>query len=220
MFLPQNSPQKSIDIRQHAENTNVTTPPSSASSSGPHHEHVAGLQCTAEASSSIGGCDLSSVNTTLSLFCCAVQLCAVCRASRARREKMRIWILGNIVKWSRSPILDMISEFEPRRVHVFFAFFFNICFQHFFCIMYVRNPDATDNRQHTGSAGCVLQPAGYNAIHACRPPAEQEVTPHACGSLSALYFTVAYQLLFLSDPAICRPAGLCFCVTHACCHRY
>ena len=28
-----------------------------------------------------------------------------------------------------------------------------------------------DNRQHTSSAGCVLQPAGYNAIHACRPPA-------------------------------------------------
>ena len=55
----------------------------------------------------------------------------------------------------------------------------------FFCIMYVTQ---TPHRQHTSSAGCVLQPAGYNAIHACRLPAEQEATPHACGSLSALYY--------------------------------
>ena len=53
----------------------------------------------------------------------------------------------------------------------------------------VRNPDTTDNRQHTSSAGCVLQPAGYHVIHACRVPAEQEASPHACGSLSALYYS-------------------------------
>ena len=53
----------------------------------------------------------------------------------------------------------------------FMCFFLpaNFCFQLF--NYYVRNPDTTDNRQHTSSAGCVLQPAGYNAIHACRPPA-------------------------------------------------
>ena len=71
-------------------------------------------------------------------------------------------------------------EFEPRRVHVYF--FFSL----FVCIMYLTQ--TTDNRQHTSSAGCVPQPAGYNAIHACRLPAEQEATPHACGSLSALYY--------------------------------
>ena len=66
---------------------------------------------------------------------------------------------------------------------------FSFSFQLFFCIMYqVRNPDTIDNRQHTNSAGCVLQPAGYNAIHACRLPAEQEATSHACGSSSALYY--------------------------------
>ena len=54
--------------------------------------------------------------------------------------------------------------------------------------MYV-NPDSTDttdNRHHKSNAGCVLQPAGYNAIHACRLPAKQEATPHASGSMSAL----------------------------------
>ena len=67
-----------------------------------------------------------------------------------------------------------------------FLFLFNSFFQLFFCM--IRNPDTTGNRQHTSSAGCVLQPAGYIAIHACRLPAEQEATPHACGSLSALYY--------------------------------
>ena len=65
-------------------------------------------------------------------------------------------------------------------------FVFQLFFQLFF--PNVRNPNTTDQRQHTSSAGRLLQPAGYNAIHACRPPAEQEATPHACGSLSALYF--------------------------------
>ena len=73
-----------------------------------------------------------------------------------------------------------------------FLFFFQLFFStFFFVLLYVRNPDTTDNREHrqqTSSAGCVLQPAGYNAIHACRLPAEQEATPHACGSLSALIY--------------------------------
>ena len=53
--------------------------------------------------------------------------------------------------------------------------------------MYVTQTLTTDNTQHTGSAGCVLQQAGYNAIHSCRLPAEQEATPPASGSFSALY---------------------------------
>ena len=50
-----------LDIKQHAENTNITTPLSSTSSSGPHYERVADPRCTAVASCSIGGCDPSSV---------------------------------------------------------------------------------------------------------------------------------------------------------------
>ena len=76
----------------------------------------------------------------------------------------------------------------------FFQLFFQLLFLH-----YVRNSDTTDNRQHTSSAGCVLQPAGYNAIHACRPPAEQEATPHACGSLSALYYC-GFLVAFVIGP--------------------
>ena len=83
-FFPETH-HTNLDIRQHAQNTNITTPPSSTCSSGPHHERVAGPRCTAVTSCCIGGCDPSSVNTA-SLFCCAVHVCAVCRASRARRE--------------------------------------------------------------------------------------------------------------------------------------
>ena len=66
-----------------------------------------------------------------------------------------------------------------------------------FFLYNVRNADTIDNRQHTSSAGCVLQPAGYNAIHACRPTAEQEAPLHACGSLLALCycgFVVAFVI--------------------------
>ena len=114
----------------------------------------------------------------------------------------------------------------------FFNFFFpTLFFQFFFCIMYMRNPDTTDNREHTSSAGCVLQPAGYNAIHACRLPTEQEATPHASDSLSALYYCCGFlfntwYVFLLSDPAICidRPSGLCCYDTsmlpHVLQHRY
>ena len=63
-FFPGTHP-RSLDIRQHAENTNnITTPPGSTSSSGSHHERVADPRCTAAvASCSIGGCDPSLVIT-------------------------------------------------------------------------------------------------------------------------------------------------------------
>ena len=89
--------------------------------------------------------------------------------------------------------LDGVSS--SLAVHVLFSFLF---FQLFF-LYDVRNPDTTDNRQHTSRAGYVLQPDGYNAFHACRLPAEQEATPHACASLSGLY-----ELLWL-------PINTCFC---------
>ena len=64
--------------------------------------------------------------------------------------------------------------------------------------MYVtQTPQTTaDNKQHNLSgAGRVLQPAGYNAIHACRPPAEQEATLRMRGSVSALYWAVGSYLV-------------------------
>ena len=66
-------------------------------------------------------------------------------------------------------------------------------------VFYVRNPDTTDNRQHTSSAGCVLKPADFNAIHACRLPAEQESAPHACACLSALYYC-GFLIAFVTGP--------------------
>ena len=84
-FFPETHP-RNPDIRQHAENTNnITTPPSSTSSSGTHHERVAGPRCTAVASCSIGGCDPSSVITaSLSLLLCCACVCGVSRVSLAR----------------------------------------------------------------------------------------------------------------------------------------
>ena len=85
-FFPETHP-RNLDIRQHAENTNnITTPPRGTRSSGQHHERVAGPRCTAVASCSIGGCDPSVITASLSLLL----LCAVCRASRARRENMKM----------------------------------------------------------------------------------------------------------------------------------
>ena len=109
----------------------------------------------------------------------------------------------------------------------FMSIFLKPSFFSFF-LCYVRKPkhhrQHRQHRHHTSNAGCVLQPAGYNAIHACRLPAEQEATPHACDSLSALYycggflFNTSSWLLLLSAPAICKPACLRTC--DACCHRY
>ena len=56
-----------------------------------------------------------------------------------------------------------------------FSFFFPTFFFNFFfvlCIFVTQTPQ--DNRQHTSSAGCVLQPAGYKAIPGTRlPPASR-----------------------------------------------
>ena len=74
-----NCPYKSnvlrLDIRQRAQNTNnITTPPNSTSSSGPHHAHVPGPWSTAMvmvASSEAAVRRLSSPPLSLLLCCCA-----------------------------------------------------------------------------------------------------------------------------------------------------
>ena len=142
------------------------------------------------ASCCIGGCDPSSVITaSLSFSCCDVHVCGVSRVWRAPRKR-RIWIFGNghMVTMSKFGF-DGVSWSLAEFMSFFFSFFqlFSTFFFNFF-LYYVRNSDTADNRQHTSSTVCVLQPACYNAIHACRLQTEQEATPHACGSLSALYY--------------------------------
>ena len=90
-------------------------------------------------------------------------------------------------------------------------------------LYYVRNPDTTDT---TGA----VQGARYNQLAtalytpaACQQSRKQHhtravVCPH-CITAVASYLIVGV-LLLLSEPAISRPAGLCCCVIHACCHRY
>ena len=81
-FFHETHPRNLLDIRQHAENTNnITTPPSSTSSTGPHH--VAGPRCTAVDSCSVGGFDPSSVITaslSFAVLYCAVHMCERCAA--------------------------------------------------------------------------------------------------------------------------------------------
>ena len=91
----------------------------------------------------------------------------------------------------------------------FMSFFFSNFFFVLCASKYIRNPDTTDSRQHTSSAGCVLQPAGYNAVHACRLPAEQEATSHTCGSLSALYYySCGFLVAFVIGPGDLWACGL------------
>ena len=82
-FFPETHP-RNLDIRQHTGNTNnITIPPSSTCSSGPHHEHVAGPRCIAVASCSVEGCDRSS---TASLLMCCACVWGVSRVSCAPRK--------------------------------------------------------------------------------------------------------------------------------------
>ena len=120
---------------------------------------------------------LSDRFITASLFCCAVHVsCVRCVARLARREIKEYGSLvlqyGQMVTMPdfgfdgvSSSLAEVLSIKKKKKKK-------NI----FFCIMYVTQTPQTT--QHTSSAGCVLQPAGYNAIHACRLPAEQEATPH------------------------------------------
>ena len=86
-FCPETRPRNQ-DIKQHEENTNnVTTTPSSTSSSGPNHEFVAGPRCTAVASCAIGGCDPSSVITaSLSFAVLCMRVRFVTRLARAAKN--------------------------------------------------------------------------------------------------------------------------------------
>ena len=63
------------------------------------------------------------------------------------------------------------------------------------------------------STGCTLQPAGYEAIQACHPPAEQEATSRVCGRLSALYCCGFLLDVFVSDPGNCK-YGVCTVVRY------
>ena len=156
MFLPETH-RRNLDIRQHAENTNIiTTPPSSAQtrSSGPHHERVADPRCTPVASCSIGGCDPSSV-ITASLFCCAVHVsCVRCVARLARAAKKK-----NMDPWKYGQMVTM-PDFLFDGVSSSLAEFTSIFFFNFFFFFFVRNPDTTNTTDGTRA----VQSACYNQL--------------------------------------------------------
>ena len=152
---------------------------------------------------------ISHHRLSLSLCCACCVMRAVSRASGARREKKK----RSSVIWSNGHDAEFGFDGESSSLAGFMSIFVST----FFFLYYVRNPDTTDNRQHTSSARCVLQPAGYNALHACRLPAEQEATPHACGSLSALYYCCGFLFSTWFRYRTLRSVGLrvCCCVMHA-----
>ena len=162
-------------------------------SSGPHHERLADPRCIAVASCSFGGCDPSSV-ITASLFGCAVHVvsCVRCVARLARAVKKKEY--GSLVIWSSGHDARFWFDGVTSSLSFFFQNFFSP-----FSFYYVRKPrHHRQRRHHTSNAGCLLQAAGCNAIHACRLPAEQEATSHACGSSSA---PVSYTHLTLPTKA-------------------
>ena len=86
------------------------------------------------------------------------------------------------------------------------------------CIMYVtQTPQKTTSTSAAQSAG--YKPAGYNAMHACRPPSELEAkicvrrslpALYCCGSLLIEYCCIRYQVVVSSsNPDICRADSLC-----------
>ena len=178
MFLPRISPQRSRHPTTCTEHQ-LITPPSRTSLSGPHHERVAGPRCTVVASCSIGGCDPSSV-TTASLLCCAVHVC-VCCLSRVSR-KIRTWIFGNMVKWSRCPILDLLAGVPASQSSclLFFPTFFSNLFLH--DVHVTQTPQTTD-RTRAVQGACYNQLATTLYTPAVYQQSRKQ-TPHACGSLS------------------------------------
>ena len=150
----------------------------------------------------------SSPPLSFAVLCMLRHACGESRVWRAPRKKK-----GSLVIWSNGHDAQFGFDGESSSLAEFMSIFVST----FFFLYYVRNPDTTDNRQHTSSARCVLQPAGYNALHACRLPAEQEATPHACGSLSALYYCCAFLFSTWFRYRTLRSVGLrvCCCVMHA-----
>ena len=213
-FFPETH-RRNLDIRQHAENTNITTPPSSTDKK----QRATPRACGRSTVYCYGLLLYRRLRSVIShhrlCICCAVHVvsCVRCVARLARAVKKKEY--GSLVIWSnghdaRFWIFDGVSSSLAESMSIFFS----------------KPRHHRQHRHHTSNAGCVLQPAGYNAIHACRLPAEQEATPHACIGLSALYYCCGFLfntrsslLLLLSDPAISGPAGICCCVIHACCYR-
>ena len=110
----------------------------------------------------------SSPPLSLVLCCACCVTRAVYRASGARREK-RIWTFGNMVKWSRCPILHLM-EFEPRRVHVYFFFLF---FSPFLVIVLcTKNPD-TQTAQTSQEQCRVRAPTSWLQRYTRLPPASR-----------------------------------------------
>ena len=177
--------------------TTVATPPTSPSS-GQKHNARAGYCC--------GLLLFRRLRPVirhhhLPLSCCAVHVRPVCR----RPLKHESTFFRNTVKWSRCPILGLKARVRYRQRSVFFSSFF---FNHYSCcscyevpgrfLYLIRNPGTTDNKQHTISAGLLLQTSACSAIHTCRPPAEQDRKQHqTCAIVRPRCMFLYYFLLLL-----------------------
>ena len=121
----------------------------------------------------------------------------VARLARAAKNKsMYLWYYGQMVRMPdfgfdgvSSSLAESMSIYILRTyIYIFYFFFSQLFFQLFcFCIMYVtRTPQTTDSTRAV--QGACLNHLATTLYTRCRPPAEQEATPHACGSLSALCY--------------------------------
>ena len=73
--------------------------------------------------------------------------------------------------------LEGVSSILAEITSTFFTFFSILIIS---CTA-VRNPDSTVNKHIKQVQGACYKPGGCNAIHGCRPPAEQEATSRVCG---------------------------------------
>ena len=137
----------------------------------------------------------------------------VARLERPAKKNMDVWYHGRMVTMPDLGFDGVSSSLQSSCLFVFLRLIFN-----FFCIMYVtQTPQTTESTR-------AVQGACYNQLATTlyTPAAHQwrRKQHHTRAVVCPCCITVASWLLLLSDPAICRPAGLCCCVIHACCHRY
>ena len=148
-FFPETY-RRNPDVRQHAENSNNTTPPSSTDKK---HRATPRERCTAVASCSIGGCDPSSVITASLSFVvlCMCHACGVARLARAaKKKKTHLWQYGQLVT---------MPDFGFDGVSSSLVEFMSIFFFPTFFLYDVRTPDTTN----TDSTRAV-QGACYNQL--------------------------------------------------------
>ena len=94
-----------------------------------------------------------------------------------------VWIFVNTkVKRSRCPILDLMARVLSSQISCLFFVTSYIQLIFVSCSQPRHRGQQTAHEQYTNQCRARATTTGYDAIHACRPPAEQETTPCMCGS--------------------------------------